>query len=364
MAEDLRENMSFMPNPRRISAHAIVLLAVLVLSTAPAAARRVCTGDCGGDANVTVDEILKGVDVALGASATTTCNAFDPGSDGAVDVSELVAGVNHALLGCPLVTRADAAYWQTMLGEADREEEALQLHAQAIEENPTDGRSHFLKGMMHMYRYGQALQDFSQFSPFAQAEIEYANAALDLAVEYTPDNRAYPGFRGAATYQNGVTNDDPELEALGIAQLRASMEVWPLFNRFSFLGTVAAVVGADDPLFAEAVGHLEELLQPEGLAQCTAQLCGNGGRAPRNLEGSGLLFGDIFAKAGNLAQARSWYQLSAGAGTASNWSFAALARERADTVEQRIAAYQDEDPNNDPQLVGLANESCAVCHAR
>ncbi len=347
-----------------LSLRALGLALVLLLLASPATARRICTGDCGGDGNVTVDEIVRGVDIALGAGAARGCTAFDAGTDGAVDVSEIVAGVNHALAGCPLVTRADAAFWQTLWAEADREEESLALHQQAIDANPNDGASHFLKGMMHLYRYGQAIQNFSEFSEFAKSEIALASRSLDLAVENTPSSRTYPGFRGAATYQYGVTFGDAELEALGIEQLRESMEIWPLFNRFSFLGTVAAVVGADDPLFDESLWHLEELLKPEGIAQCTPVLCGNDGRAPRNLEGSGLLFGDIFAKGGKAAQARAWYQLSSGAGTATNWRFAELARERAATLDQRVAAYQDEDPSNDPQLVGLARESCAVCHAR
>jgi len=328
----------------------------------PAEARRVCTGDCGGDGAVTVDEILRGVDVALGGTLSSACTAFDADSSTSVDVAELLTGVTHALAGCPLVTVADAAFWQTLHGAAERGDESLALFTDAIEADATDGRSYFLKGMMHLYRYGRSLTDFVEFSDFARQEIVQANADLDMAVELVPENRGYPGFRGAATYQNGITNADPELEQLGIDQLRASMELWPLFNRFSFLGTVAAVVPPDAPIFTEAVEHLVDLLGPEGLSMCTPQICGNAGRAPSNLEGSGILFGDIFAKAGNLTQARGWYQLAVGSGTASGWAFTELARERAANVAARIALYQDEDPSNDPPLVGLANESCAICH--
>lgn len=346
-----------------------LLVATLATLAGPAEARRVCTGDCGGDGLVTVDEIVRGVDIALGTTASTQCGAFDADASGDVDVSELLAAVTHALTGCPLVTVADAAFWQTLLGEADRSDESLELFRQAIEIDAEDGRledgrSQFLMGMMHLYRYGRSITDFRDFSEFARNEVRRANDALDRAVELTPDNLGYPGFRGAATFQNGITNDDPELVALGIEQLRESMELWPLFNRFSFLGTVAAVVPAGDPMFAEAYEHLIDLLGPAGLSQCTPQLCGNGGRAPRNLEGSAVLFGDIFAKAGNGAQARNWYQLAVGTGTAGQWRFTALARDRLNSVVDRVALYQDEDPDNDPPLVGLAGESCTVCHAR
>lgn len=352
-----------MPPCRRRTARAGMVLALLLALAPPAEARRICPGDCSGDATVTVDEILTGVNLAL-TGGVAGCAAGDTDGDRQIQVPEVIEHINNALNGCPLVSVADAAFWQTLWGEADRGEESLALHEQAIAADPDDGRSYFLKGMMHLYRYGQAITSFDEFSEFAVAEIARANADLDRAVELTPENRGYPGFRGAATFQHGVTIDDAALADLGIEQLRESMEVWPLFNRFSFLGTVAAVVPADSPLFDEAFGHFVDLLAPQSLAQCTGEICGNAGRAPRNLEGSGLLFGDIYAKAGNLQQARGWYQLALGSGSATGWRFTALAQERLATVAQRVALYRDDDPANDPQLVGLAAESCAICHAR
>lgn len=341
-------------------ANAVLLVVGL---SSPVWAQRVCTGDCSGDGAVTVDEIATGASVALGEAAFGACAAFDRDGNRAVEVDELVGAVVHALSGCPLVTVADAAFWQTLHGVRDRQEEAIELYGRALDEDPSDARSHFLLGMMHFYRFGLRLGSYDAFDDEAREEIVRANAALDLAVVHAPANRAYPGFRGAATYMNGVAHGDEALAALGLEQLRQSIELWPLFNRFSFLGTVAAVAPAGSSLFAESHGYLLDALGPDGLAECNARLCGNAGMAPRNLEGSGLLFGDIFAKAGNLVQARNWYQLSAGFGS-STWRFAELARERLATVEQRVALYQDADPENDPPLVGLGSESCAICHNR
>lgn len=340
-----------------------ILALVIIATVSPVEARRICPGDCSGDGTVTVDEILAGVNLAL-TGGVAGCAAGDTNGDQQIQVPEVIEHINNALAGCPLVTVADAAFWQTLWAEADREEESLALYEQAIAANPDDGRSYFLKGMMHLYRYGHSISSFDEFNEFAAAEIAQANADLDRAVELTPENRGYPGFRGAATFQHGVTLDDTALRELGIDQLRASMELWPIFNRFSFLGTVAAVVPADSELFREAYGHFIDLLSPASLAQCTGEICGNAGRAPRNLEGSGILFGDIYAKAGNLQQARGWYQLAFGAGSATGWRFTGIAQQRLATAPERVALYRDEDPDNDPPLVGLANESCAICHAR
>jgi hypothetical protein len=60
-----------------------------------------CIGDCNDDGAVTVDELVTGVNIALGLIPVDACPAFDPSHDGAVTVDELLAAVNTALNGCP-----------------------------------------------------------------------------------------------------------------------------------------------------------------------------------------------------------------------------------------------------------------------
>jgi hypothetical protein len=60
-----------------------------------------CVGDCGNDGEVTIDELIVGVNIALGNSELDACPAFDGNGDGAVTVDELIQGVNAALVGCP-----------------------------------------------------------------------------------------------------------------------------------------------------------------------------------------------------------------------------------------------------------------------
>jgi hypothetical protein len=60
-----------------------------------------CTGDCKGDGQVTVDELLTMVNIALGTAAITACPAGDAGGDGQITVNEIVAAVGNALSGCP-----------------------------------------------------------------------------------------------------------------------------------------------------------------------------------------------------------------------------------------------------------------------
>lgn len=59
-----------------------------------------CMGDCSGDGTVTVNEVIRGVNIALGNLALAECRACDGDGNGKVMVNELVHAVNHALEGC------------------------------------------------------------------------------------------------------------------------------------------------------------------------------------------------------------------------------------------------------------------------
>jgi len=59
-----------------------------------------CTGDCNGDGHVTVDEILTMVNIALGNTPVTTCEAGDVNHDNQITVDEILTAVNNALNGC------------------------------------------------------------------------------------------------------------------------------------------------------------------------------------------------------------------------------------------------------------------------
>ncbi len=61
----------------------------------------VCIGDCNGDGEVRINELIQGVNIALGRATIDSCPEFDRNNDGRVAIGELVAAVNNALSGCP-----------------------------------------------------------------------------------------------------------------------------------------------------------------------------------------------------------------------------------------------------------------------
>jgi hypothetical protein len=62
-----------------------------------------CVGDCGRNGQVTVDEILTMVNIALGTEDLATCELGDAGGDSRITVDEILMAVNNALRGCPSI---------------------------------------------------------------------------------------------------------------------------------------------------------------------------------------------------------------------------------------------------------------------
>ncbi|MBI3786241.1 MAG: hypothetical protein HY270_22870 [Deltaproteobacteria bacterium] len=60
-----------------------------------------CVGDCNGDGEVTVDELLKMVNISLGNNPVTDCPVADANNDGEVTIDEIIQAVNSALTQCP-----------------------------------------------------------------------------------------------------------------------------------------------------------------------------------------------------------------------------------------------------------------------
>lgn len=71
---------------------------IFLIATAPAAGQ--CVGDCDSNGRITIEELVRGVNIALNRAAVSVCPQFDRNASGEVTVDELVAAVNAALRGC------------------------------------------------------------------------------------------------------------------------------------------------------------------------------------------------------------------------------------------------------------------------
>ena len=76
-----------------------VMLGSLLVAS-PSSAQ--CVGDCNGDGMVAINELITGVNIALGATPLSQCPSFDLNGDNMVGINELITAVNNALGVCDM----------------------------------------------------------------------------------------------------------------------------------------------------------------------------------------------------------------------------------------------------------------------
>ncbi len=274
--------------------------------------------------------------------------------------------------------RGEAAFWAvlhhdwaTLDEKATLEQTALDCLTRAAV-NFDDPWSRFLLAMMHLYRFGQMTGSYDVATDAAQAELELAHTSFEKAVpelwDGTTGDSRVPGFAAAAKFGLGIVRNDPALQAEGLADIDASIAVNSFFNVFDLIPVVQAMPPSD-PRFASAFAYMSSYLEDPDTLACLGtqpEICSNAGYAPRNTGGTLMLFGDLYAKAGNLAEAQRWYSLAAAlvAGTPSPYVFQSALDDRVANAAERVALYQDADPSNDPLVIGAGAEACASCHNR
>lgn len=73
----------------------------VLLSTIAGTAGAQCVGDCDGSGDLSVGELIVGVNIALGLRELGDCPGFDRNGNGRVDINELLSAVRAALDACP-----------------------------------------------------------------------------------------------------------------------------------------------------------------------------------------------------------------------------------------------------------------------
>jgi putative iron-regulated protein len=86
-------------DPFRVALAAGAMLLASVLHASAAGAQQ-CSGDCDDSGDVSVGELVMGVNLALRGEAPVSCPNLDNDSDGAVGVDDLVGAVTRSLAGC------------------------------------------------------------------------------------------------------------------------------------------------------------------------------------------------------------------------------------------------------------------------
>jgi hypothetical protein len=118
-----------------------------------------CGGDCGGDGEVTVDELITIVNIALEVTAITVCPPGDLDGDGTVTINEIVSAVNNALNGCvagatptATATRGATSYPGDYHGTST--DNSIGLRFRVAENGTVSGFLDFLSGGYAVYGDG------------------------------------------------------------------------------------------------------------------------------------------------------------------------------------------------------------------
>jgi cysteine-rich repeat protein len=98
-----------MTTTTRSSHVARLALGALFVSALAGPAGAQCAGDCNGDGTVAINELIIGVNIALGSAPVSNCPSFDVSGDGTVAINELITAVNNALNGCTAVSPTPTA---------------------------------------------------------------------------------------------------------------------------------------------------------------------------------------------------------------------------------------------------------------
>lgn len=77
-----------------------VVLALRLSVVSPAFGVGACVGDCDGSGDITVNELVTLVNIALNNAALSTCSSGDTDNSRDITIEEIIAAVNAALSGC------------------------------------------------------------------------------------------------------------------------------------------------------------------------------------------------------------------------------------------------------------------------
>lgn len=90
-----------MSRPRGTGKYGAPIAALVVLLYGAVSSAQSCVGDCPpANVQVSISELVLGVNIALGKSTLANCPSYDDDGSDDVGVAELVTAVNNALKGC------------------------------------------------------------------------------------------------------------------------------------------------------------------------------------------------------------------------------------------------------------------------
>lgn len=291
--------------------------------------------------DVAVDSGADDVAVDTGADDvavdSTTADAVDTSADldGFADASD------------PALADAEALFQRVLRGEIGLRKQAIAAFEAALADHPDDARGQLLYGMALL----SAVAEDGDFTAALKAQ-----PALEKAAALAPNDLRIPGWIGTvkvgAARTLGIGVED------AVDYMIAAADAFPEFNNVS-LAIAFGRFPLDTPYPQMAIDRLVST------ASCVDDLdvCRNTTRVPHNFEGALMLFGDVYARVGNKAEAERYYGMALASPDAATWAYRDEAQAVLSDLDGRIARYLDTNPFNDPPFFAEGAVACVACHA-
>lgn len=176
---------------RRMSGVIAAALAWQLAAAGRAAA--LCAGDCDGSGEVSINELVTGVNLALNAESDAVCSALDIDDNGQIAINELIAAVANALDGCLAATpRTVAQTYARMLyanySDALAGAQALRTAVDAFVDAPSDAA---LRAAKSAWLDGRPAYLQTEMARFYDGPIDNAADGPEGLINAWPLDEAY-----------------------------------------------------------------------------------------------------------------------------------------------------------------------------
>lgn len=254
---------------------------------------------------------------------------------------------------------ATQAFWVAFTNMRYEERAAVtEGLADAAELYPDEEEFALLHGLAALWRLAEPTPDEEEDMGGLITAATTARSELERAYELCPTDHRLPAWLGPIIANTGRAIMDDATFQDGLDVLQKGIDHYPSFVLFSKL-----LIFAQEPKDSEEFqGALQALMENIMVCGDLDPACQNNPRAVHNREGALIFMGDVLAKSGDRAMALDTYELALDEPDYGSWDYQAMMQERIDSLDARIASFDNDDAEDDFESAWSSTYQCSVCH--
>ena len=280
-----------------------------------------------------------------------------------------------------LAQKAKQTFWDAFYGARyDQLPEVLKLLTAAYLENPRDPQITLYLAHSHLWAISERSRRMER-DPRITDHLILADKYFTEAYRLNPGDVRILGLGASVKLALGRIHQDEKLTREGYFMLLRAIEGYPEFNYFT-ASFVLSNLPSDSERFKEAVEYAWRNLDVctdrrldrknldytpfMGLETITGakRVCWSTPLVPHNFEGFFLHMGDVLTKQGDLEMARRAYETAMLSESYQSWRFKSVLEARLANIEENARRFQQNDPNDQPEIMFNSSYACAACHAK